>query len=107
VTNVKVGDMAQVIRATPTHDWMVGRVVKIAKACCFSHAVPSWQFEQPLRHGIVKVGCAPDSHLKRIDPLSDDEGREERAQQELPRPRQRRKEISHAVDAAWSGLGTD
>ena len=102
MTNVKVGDMAQVIRATPSHDWMVGRVVKIASACCFSDIAPSWQFEEPLRNGAVKVGCAPDHFLKRIDPLSDDESREERAQRDIPAP-EVRKEVTHAVDAAWSG----
>lgn len=77
MTNVKKGDMAQVIRATPSYQWTLGRVVKIAQGCCFSDVMPAWKFEEPLRHGAVSVQCAPDSHLKRIEPLSDDDARRE------------------------------
>lgn len=84
MTNVKRGDLAQVVKAPIQYDWMVGRLVKIEAACCFAQVEPAWRFDKPLRHGAVAVGCALDRQLKRIDPLTDDDNREECAQRERP-----------------------
>lgn len=75
MSNVKPGDIAQVVKAFPPYEWTLGRVVVIKEPCCqtlINRIV--WEFAEPLRNEKGETSkCAADICLKKLPDLKDDD----------------------------------
>lgn len=75
MSNVKPGDLAQIIKAYPPFEWTLGLVVTIYEPCCqtlVNRIV--WEFTEPLVHTDgTKSRCAADVCLKKLPDLGEDD----------------------------------
>jgi len=73
MSNVKTGDLAQIVKAAGAFAWTLGRVVQIGARCeCAPNDWVYWRFVDELTQaGHIPVHCAGDDCLKRIEPLKE------------------------------------
>lgn len=87
MSNVKPGDIAQVVKAFPPFEWTLGRIVGIKEPCCqtlINRIV--WEFAEPLVHSDGTTSrCAADACLKKLPDLKEDDSVPTSAEKEVPK----------------------